>query len=170
MRAVAAEALAGHPGKQMTRGAPAAGEECLVHDGEQVIARHGPGAITVSGNPAHRVVVGSRKELDAESRMLGAPEDGSKPSRTGARLMVLDGLRLEHAADSALPGQDGHTVLSIETADSKRAAKVAAVAAIKALVPTVERAEPEPIKPGKDDIIVGDQNPRTRNALTELPE
>jgi len=81
---------------------------------------------------------------------LAAPEDGSKPPQTGARLVVLDGLRLAHAADSALPGQDGHVVLSIEAADSKRAAKVAAVAAIKALVPTVERAEPVPSKPLAD--------------------
>ena len=79
VKQVAAEALAGHPGKQMTRGAPAAGEECLVHDGEQVIARHGPEAITVSGNPAHRVVVGSRKDLDAESARLQLRSERAEP-------------------------------------------------------------------------------------------
>lgn len=84
---------------------------------------------------------------------LSAPEDGSKPPRTGARLVVLDGLHLEHASDSALPGQDGHAVLSIAAADSKLAAKVAAVAAIKALVPTVERSEPAPIKPLAEGIV-----------------
>lgn len=81
MRAVAAEALAWVSGKQVTRGAPAAGEECLVHDGEQVIARHGPEAVTLTGNPAHRVVAGSRKDLDAESTRLRLRSERAEPSK-----------------------------------------------------------------------------------------
>ena len=51
------------------------GEEILlVHDGTYILARHGAGSMTGSGNPKAVFVVGTAQEIDAEIARLGLLE------------------------------------------------------------------------------------------------
>lgn len=62
---------------------PALGKEVLVHDGKQIIARHGPESITGCGNPAYVMVTGTRAEVDAEvARLKLTTADAVAEART----------------------------------------------------------------------------------------
>jgi len=56
-------------GRKLVR--PVVGEETLVHDGKQIIGRHGPESVTASGNPAIKILVGTKLEIDDEIKRLG---------------------------------------------------------------------------------------------------
>lgn len=49
---------------------PSVGKEVLIHDGKQIIARHGPEATTGCGNPAYTMITGTKAEIDAEVARL----------------------------------------------------------------------------------------------------
>lgn len=42
----------------------------LVHDGKQIIVEHGPEDQTICGNPAYKMMCGSKEEIAAEKKKL----------------------------------------------------------------------------------------------------
>lgn len=54
---------------------PLSREFLLVHDGKRVLAKHGPDAMTGSGNPDAVFVVGTKLQIEAEIARLGLKTD-----------------------------------------------------------------------------------------------
>ena len=61
-------------GETMTQYEPVSGEILLVHDGTYILAQHGPGSITGSGNEDSVFVVGTQEEIDGEIARLELEE------------------------------------------------------------------------------------------------